>query len=49
MDEPHLLDSDQLMSVMNWLEYLQENKYTLEDVINGLRDGSLTTSIPQPN
>jgi hypothetical protein len=36
------MDSDQLMEVLNWLEYLHENGLTLQEVIDGIKDGSLT-------
>lgn len=39
------MDSDQLMDLLAWLKYMQENELTLEDIINGIEDGSLTRSL----
>lgn len=38
-----MLDSDDLMVVLNWLINMQEAGLTLDEVIQGLQDGTLTT------
>jgi len=37
-----MLSSDDLMSLLEWLEYLHTEGLTLEEVINGIKDGTLT-------
>ena len=47
-----MIDSDALMDVLNWLENLRDAGLTLDEVIEGIENGTLTEprpSIPQPN
>jgi len=39
-----MLNPDQLVDLLSWLENLYDNGATLEDVIDGVKDGSLTAA-----
>lgn len=38
-------DDDQMMALLEYLENQADAGYTLQDIINGIKDGSMTRSV----